>query len=464
MNYSFKSELNEIENISLYQVEDNENNNYIAENLFGDRSPGGGLAARDTISELEKVIKERQTIDTSHCLFYQEIIIEQGEYYLVRADRTLTPLLNYTANNEVQLETIIGWMKTLANVYKQAVEADLDWPGIVLKSLWVDQAGQLVVVDPIITKKIVQYRPEVQWEIEEMVLKPLEVLKKEEWTAKGYIYSLGIIFYYLLTDQAPFKEESKEELFAAIKHISPLEPRLLNKQISLLLNDLILECIAKEPEERVSDLEILTQRLTELEEKQQLEATAEEKEELIAKESKLKKWFTIKHTGTLLTYKYWKQGVVGLIILAALGILFSIGGYEPQIQPDTEPRKVVDYFYQAINNKNTNLFEETIETDQVSHLKGMLIETRVMETGRNLFSGESDEKSFIYLIEDLDIEQLSKAPPKFKADYKFIFNDPKQGKITVDMEDVLQLKKIKKKWKINKIKGKITEPGFLPEN
>ncbi len=64
------------------------------------------------------------------------------------------------------------------------------------------------------------------------------------------IYSLGVILYELVTGRAPFQGETA--LSVALKHKSesPVAPRQLNEEVPVSLSDLILRCLAKDPDSR----------------------------------------------------------------------------------------------------------------------------------------------------------------------------------------------------------------------
>ncbi len=64
------------------------------------------------------------------------------------------------------------------------------------------------------------------------------------------VYSLGIIFYEMLTGQLPFKSEDGTELARMHREEQPLPPRRLNSQIPQKLEDIILKVLSKEPSSR----------------------------------------------------------------------------------------------------------------------------------------------------------------------------------------------------------------------
>jgi serine/threonine protein kinase len=77
-----------------------------------------------------------------------------------------------------------------------------------------------------------------------------EQLKGMEVDGRSDIYSLGVMFYEILTGRVPF--EGDDTYAVGLKHIQepPVPPLQHNSQIPVALNDVILTMLAKTPEAR----------------------------------------------------------------------------------------------------------------------------------------------------------------------------------------------------------------------
>ena len=127
----------------------------------------------------------------------------------------------------------------------------------------------------------------------------------------------------------------------------------------------------------------------------------------------------------------------------------------------------MEYFYQAINEKNTVLLEES-STFDLKKLDTMVAETYVIERVRTAY-GMSDDSGFtLFGINDLNIFQVNDEPLTFKTDYKFFFHEIESDnsgdslteeipftRYEADMSDVLLLEKIDGIWRITSIEGSV---------
>ncbi len=77
-----------------------------------------------------------------------------------------------------------------------------------------------------------------------------EQLRGENVDARTDIYAAGAVLYEMATGQRPFPETQTTQLVDAVLHRPPVAPRALNPRVSLELEQIILKCLEKEPENR----------------------------------------------------------------------------------------------------------------------------------------------------------------------------------------------------------------------
>ena len=442
------------------------------------------MVARDIIKEIRENIKDKkQELSSARYIGYQNVENIDGDYYLLRSGKKLKPLRSYLASNEVGIEQIVSWLQTILDLFSEAESLDLNWSGIIPESLWVNEKDEIFIIDPIITEKITQYREQLKFDFEEKVLLPPEILAGDNWGPKSQIYSISSFFYYLLTSKPLFEQEESGKTMAKIKQIKPLSPQIINPNLSTALSALLLNCLAKDKVDRPEKFSAVIARVKNLVNQKQIFSSAEEKKEIKDKQDKKKKMFKFKQMSFWFIYKYGKFTAVLVVCIGVLmGFVFT-GGYDPVIDKKTSSQEVVNYFYESIKTKNINLFEETINPEQLPHIESMVMNGYIIETAKSLFSAPPQSstnkstqnnnlkekkkmqqaKKRIFQIENLKINKIEAGPtPEYKANYYFVFlkNDISAR---IKMNDRIILNKIKGQWKIEKIVGDIQNRQFLEE-
>jgi serine/threonine protein kinase len=77
-----------------------------------------------------------------------------------------------------------------------------------------------------------------------------EQIRGEEIDARSNLFSLGALFYEMVTDRKAFDREDAESLRQSILENMPVPPMHVNPKLHPLLSDLIMKALAKDPNER----------------------------------------------------------------------------------------------------------------------------------------------------------------------------------------------------------------------
>src|SRR6202451_4685760 len=77
-----------------------------------------------------------------------------------------------------------------------------------------------------------------------------EQIRGENIVGRSNLYSLGALFYEMVTDRKAFDREDSESLRQSILESTPVSPMQVNPKLHPVLSDLIMKALAKDPGER----------------------------------------------------------------------------------------------------------------------------------------------------------------------------------------------------------------------
>lgn len=75
------------------------------------------------------------------------------------------------------------------------------------------------------------------------------------------IWSLGVVFYEILTGELPFKSEHEAGLFYIIANETPTAPNLMNKKVPHQIDGLVMKMLEKDPDKRFQNVNELLKAL-----------------------------------------------------------------------------------------------------------------------------------------------------------------------------------------------------------
>jgi serine/threonine-protein kinase len=92
-------------------------------------------------------------------------------------------------------------------------------------------------------------------------MSPEQAAGQDDVDARSDIYSLGAVMYFLLTGQPPFQRQKAIQMIVAHLHDPIVPPAGLRPEIPSDLEEVVLRCLAKEPDQRYADIEAAEEAL-----------------------------------------------------------------------------------------------------------------------------------------------------------------------------------------------------------
>ncbi len=422
------------------------------------------------IKELETELAELAKVNSEHFLSYQAIIKEDGEYLLTRSGPAdLTPLVFFLEDKELSLEMKVQWLLNILKLIPNIEEAAFRWHGLKLADFFVDQTGKIYLMPEPVVRMKVKYDNRINLQAETAYYQPPEVIEGDEWDRQALIFNLGAIFYRILTGQKIFSEQDQAVVLEKITKEELSEPRYLNYNLSLKLNNLLLKMLRRNREDRYQNWQKIIDDLESILKNNSYQATTTEINNNANKGPRYLKWKNIQESFALFVRRKGKIVAFFTIIIGLLVWGVFSGGPAAVVNKNTTPHEVVSFFYQGFEQKNINLLEQTTSVD-LNNLSRLVSETHVIESMQQLYNtnplskeGQTEQgndsnlvekNKSVYLIKGLRIKEVvtSGKDYQFTAEYLLKFRDYDELE-NIEMKDRLILAKLNEKWQIIAIEG-----------
>ena len=222
------------------------------------------LATAESIDRFKREIKlarrisHRNVVRTHDFGDWKELFFLTMEYV---EGITVRELLNQRGSLEVSSTIAIG--RQLADSLKVAHDMDVIHRDIKPQNLLVDTDGVLKVMDFGVAR-LAQGSPgttEVGMLLGTPLYMPPEQLLSEDVDARVDLYATGVVLYECLTGRLPHTGATPVQLVAQVLHKAPTPPDEINRSVSPALSQLVMDLLAKDPDDRVPDAAVLLERL-----------------------------------------------------------------------------------------------------------------------------------------------------------------------------------------------------------
>jgi serine/threonine protein kinase/Flp pilus assembly protein TadD len=223
--------------------------------------------------------KSAAALGHPNILSIYEIDQENGSMFIVMEyvdGQTLkSHISNLTSGTGVPVLQAIDWVEQIAQGLKSAHDMNIIHRDVKTENIMISKDGRLKIMDFGLAK----LKSDAGITKTKTSIGTLSYMSPEQVQAipadqRCDIWSLGIVFYELLTGELPFKAEHEAALLYLIVNEEPPAPTLLNKKIPHQLDSIVKKMIAKDREARYQNVNELLKTLEDVRKEIQSTATA----------------------------------------------------------------------------------------------------------------------------------------------------------------------------------------------
>lgn len=91
-----------------------------------------------------------------------------------------------------------------------------------------------------------------------------ELIDKKKATPQSDIYALGVTMYRMFAEKMPFEADSLMALYLCHQKVKPEHPSIVNHRCPQALGDIIMKTLAKKPDDRFEDCDMIRVKLGEM--------------------------------------------------------------------------------------------------------------------------------------------------------------------------------------------------------
>ncbi len=407
--------------------------------LFSERKPKSRLI-RDFNKQLKEALNEWSTDSQGVLVDFIDFQRRDNNYYLITDSPAWSDCLDPEPGG-MKLEEVLQWWEDLLSALIEIEPWNKGWYILTLENLRLDFNNRIRLIPKPFEEIITKYNLKESY-IGTNSYRPPEDINNDldNKNEKTMVFSLGVIIYLLVTGENPFGGRDQTDTLDRIIGGRRLSPAVLRTEISEEVSSLINSCLKPKPDKRPG-MKFLLDEIRRIRVNNAIESNTKEDE--IKNNQRKQQRFHLKQRVIYNFKQRWQILALFSVLIIGLFAIFFTAGTDDIVTSDHQPHEVVEYFYQAIDEKNVTMLDDTNSID-LGQLRRMVTETHVLETVRQFYEMQApeedteidnDEDVEISLEEDgdLDVEPELESPEEIVEDEIILFEEDPD--ITDDVED-----------------------------
>jgi len=222
---------------------------------------------REFVERFTREAKTMIALQHPHIVRIYDAGIYENKYFIVMdyiRGRTIKELISDNKGKLLDVDRVIDIVMQVADALSYAHKHNIIHRDVKPSNILYDESKQSAYITDFGIAKAVSGTKLTQTGVSlgtPEYMSPEQFSETSDVDQRTDIYSLGIVFYEMLTGDIPFKGDTP--LGVAYKHVHtyPTRPRIKNPKISVYLEKVILKMLAKDPNDRYQSMDELIRDL-----------------------------------------------------------------------------------------------------------------------------------------------------------------------------------------------------------
>lgn len=212
------------------------------------------------LADVSRIINEfkiAQALNMDGIIKPIELLQRESCFALIMEDAGAVPLREYTGNQAVDLGTFVNIAVQLADILGRIHDRGIIHGGLSPDNIFIHAGTGKAYLTGFGNASIISSESNSESLIPIGFDRPYEYISPEQTgrlsaglDQRSDLYSLGVIFYEMLTGSLPIRADSEAEWLHAHITSKPLPPEKINPRIPLAVSGIIMKLLEKNPDER----------------------------------------------------------------------------------------------------------------------------------------------------------------------------------------------------------------------
>jgi len=205
---------------------------------------------------IQNEIKLLKEVELKSSVFIKEYFYEYDSIFCVLEDNNYTTLRKYLMNNKPDLNSIINIILGIISALEELFINGIIHRGINLDSIFMYNKMNIKISNFLFSSNTPNYYINTLHDLSDyLFISPEQSgFFNRSVTYLSDIYSLGLIFYYMVTGMIPYEDDDKNSILKDKLKSNFIAPSELDDKIPCVISKIIMKMLEKEPDKRYRNI------------------------------------------------------------------------------------------------------------------------------------------------------------------------------------------------------------------